>query len=67
MMCVGHYEITPPIYKKFVEKNKCLCTNGKLENGLRYLYYVFQLNVIDANYHLEMQTFSNSNTKSSYN
>ena len=20
MMCVGHYEIEPPIYKKFIEK-----------------------------------------------
>ena len=38
MMCMGHYEIKPPIYKIFVEKNKCLHTNDMLENGLVYLY-----------------------------
>ena len=28
---VGHYEIKPPIYKKFIEKNICIRINGKLE------------------------------------
>ena len=38
MTCVGHYEIKPPIYEKFIEKNKCIRTNDMLENGLMYLY-----------------------------
>ena len=38
MMCMGHYEIKPPIYEKFIEKNKCIHTNDMLENGLMYLY-----------------------------
>ena len=36
--CVGHYEIKPPIYKKFIEKNKHTRAYGRLENGLMYLY-----------------------------
>ena len=28
---MGHYEIKPPIYKKFIEKNICILINGKLE------------------------------------
>ena len=35
---MGHYEIEPPMYEKFIKKNKCLCTNNKPENGLMYLY-----------------------------
>ena len=46
--CMGHYEINPPTYKKFIEKNKCICTNGTLENGLMYLYQAFQISVINA-------------------
>ena len=38
MMCVGDYEIKPPLYKNFIEKMKCICTNDRLENGLMYLY-----------------------------
>ena len=34
----GHYEIKPPIYKKFLKKNKCIHSNNMLENGLIYLY-----------------------------
>ena len=33
-MCMGHYEIKSPIYEKFLEKNECIHTNNKLENGL---------------------------------
>ena len=32
MMCMGHNEIKPPlIYKNFIEKNKRIRTNGRLE------------------------------------
>ena len=34
-MCMGHYEIKPPICKR-------IHANNKLENGLMHLYYVFQ-------------------------
>jgi len=34
MMCVGRFEIKPLIYKKLIEKNKCICINGMLDNGL---------------------------------
>ena len=27
MMCMGHYNTEHPIYKKFIEKNKYICTN----------------------------------------
>ena len=40
---VGHYEIKPPIYEKFMKNKKCICTNGMLENGLMYLYKAFSL------------------------
>ena len=36
-MCVGHYEMKPFIYENFMEKNKCISTNDKLENGPVYL------------------------------
>ena len=36
MKCVGHNEIESPIYEEFIEKNKCLRTNGMLENELVY-------------------------------
>ena len=48
MTCMGHYEIKHPIYKKFIEKNKCMQINGRLENGLVYLYWAFQFDVINA-------------------
>ena len=38
MTCVGEYDIKPFIYKTSIEKNKCIRTNNKLENGLMYLY-----------------------------
>ena len=41
MTRMNHYEIKPPIYKKFIMKNKCICTNDMLENGHTYLYEVF--------------------------
>ena len=28
MTCMGHYEIKPPIYKKFIEEKKFILTNG---------------------------------------
>jgi hypothetical protein len=34
--------------RKFLKKNKCIHTNGMLENGLMYLYYNFKCNVINA-------------------
>ena len=37
MTSVGDYEIKPPIYKSFIEKNKCMHTNGRLENGLNVI------------------------------
>ena len=43
MMCVGHYEIKPPIYENFIEGNIYIYTNGVLENGLMYLYQTFYL------------------------
>ena len=48
MMCMGHSEIHPSINEKFIEKHKCICINGKLENGFMYLYSTFQFNVINA-------------------
>ena len=36
MTCVGDYEIKPPIYENFLEKNKCIHTNDRVENGLTY-------------------------------
>ena len=38
MACVGCDEIQPPIYMKFVEKNRRVRTNGRLESGLVYFY-----------------------------
>ena len=38
MMCVGDCEIKYHMYEKFIEKNKCTCINGRLENGFVYLY-----------------------------
>ena len=37
MTCVGHYEIKAPICEKFMKKNKCIRTNGMLEND-SYIY-----------------------------
>ena len=34
MMCVGHNDIESYVYKKFVEKNKCIRTNGMLDVGI---------------------------------
>ena len=28
----------PLIYKKFIDKKKCICTHGGLENEIVYLY-----------------------------
>lgn len=48
-----HYEIKPPIYKKFIEKeNKCIRTNCKLKNGVIWLWWDFQFNVINAPLHV---------------
>jgi hypothetical protein len=38
MTYVGHYEIEPPMYKKVIEENKFILTNGMLEKGIIYLY-----------------------------
>jgi hypothetical protein len=40
MMCVGRYEVKPHIYEKFIGKKQCIHTNGKLENGLIYLFHI---------------------------
>ena len=45
---MGHYEIKPPAYEKFIEKTKCIPTNDKLENGLIYSYKAFPFNVINV-------------------
>lgn len=37
MMCLSHYEIEPHIYKKFIDKNICIPTNGVLQNGVVYV------------------------------
>ena len=47
-MYVSHNEIKPPIYEKFIEKNKCIHTIDMLENGLVNLYKAFKFNVIKA-------------------
>ena len=36
--CVGHYEIKPPIYKKFIEEKQFIRTNGMLKDVVMYLY-----------------------------
>ena len=41
-MCVGYFRLNLLLYEKCTKKNTCICTNGKLENGLMYLYWVFQ-------------------------
>ena len=30
---MGRHEIKPLVYKKFIEKNNCIRTNGMVENG----------------------------------
>ena len=36
---MGRYEIKPSIYKKFIKKNNCICTNNKLENNVLYVFF----------------------------
>ena len=38
MTWVGHCGIKTPMYEKYIAKNKCICTNDRLENDLMYLY-----------------------------
>ena len=38
MMCVGRYEIKTCVGEVYREKNKCICTDGMLENGCMCLY-----------------------------
>ena len=38
MTYMSHYEIKSPMYKKFIEKKKCIHIIGMLENGLMYFY-----------------------------
>ena len=38
----------PPVYEKFINKDKCLRPIGKLENGLIYLNMYFQYNLINV-------------------
>ena len=40
MMCVGHHGIKPNVYGNFMEKNKCIRTNGRLKKGIMYLYLI---------------------------
>jgi hypothetical protein len=35
---MGHYDIKLPTYDKFIERTKCIRTNGMLENRLVYTY-----------------------------
>lgn len=51
---MGYYESEPLIYKRFVKENKCKCTNGMLENGLKYLYCDFLFDVVNASTSLEI-------------
>ena len=44
----GSLQNQTSIYVRFVEKNKCVCTKGMLENGLMYSYEAFISNVINA-------------------
>ena len=48
MSFVGDYEFKFPMYKKFMEKNECIRTNGRLENTFVYSCQAFQSNVINA-------------------
>jgi hypothetical protein len=41
-------KIAPPICEKFMEKKKCIHTNGMLENGFMYFYKDYKFNVINA-------------------
>ena len=47
-MCLGHYEVKSPIHENFTADNKCIHTNGGLENGLMYSYKVLESNVVNA-------------------
>ena len=48
-MCMVDYESKLPINKIFIERNKGMHTNRRLENRLLYLYNVFfQCQVINA-------------------
>jgi hypothetical protein len=48
MTCMGHYDMKLPTYNKFIERTKCIRTNGMLENRLMNLYKALQINVINA-------------------
>ena len=48
IMCMGNYEMKPHVYVKIKVKIKCVRTNDMLENGLMYLYWASQFNVIYA-------------------
>ena len=48
MMYMGHYEMKPLIYGKFMKRNKCIHTNNMLENGFMSLDRGFELDVINA-------------------
>ena len=41
-------EIKSPMYEKLMKKNKHIRTNNKQENGLVYLHWAFQFDVINA-------------------
>ena len=43
MTCVAEYEMKLPIYENFMEKNNCICINGRLENGVMNLYLIFSI------------------------
>ena len=38
MTCMDHYEFEPPMYERFIDKTKGVCTNGMLEKRLIHLY-----------------------------
>ena len=48
MTWVGHYEFIIHVYKKYIVKNKRICINDRPKNGVMYLYYAFQYNVING-------------------
>ena len=49
MMCMGHYVVKPPIFKKFIKINKCIRTNDMLGKRIHvFILKAFQFNVINA-------------------
>ena len=43
MTCVGQFKIKLPIYKKFMEENKCISTNDELDNWAHVFILSFSI------------------------